>query len=554
MSSSDPALPLRVLGLRVQYAQAELPAVAGVDLTVGPGEVLGLIGESGSGKSTVAYSTVGYLPGAVVSGSVVVDGKDVVGMSPRSLRLLRGRRVAVVHQNPQSALNPTQRVGQQVAEQIRIHTAATAAQARERVVDLLGQVRFTEPEQVYRRYPHELSGGQQQRIVIAMALSCDPDLIIMDEPTTGLDVTTEAHIMELVRDLRRRHDTAILFISHNLPLVASIADRVAVMRSGSVVESGPVPEVLTSPQHPYTRELVGSMTALGGAGTPAAPAGRTSADPRAPQPAAAPGEPPALEAKDLVKAYRSGRSGTVLALDHVDLTVRTGRTVAVVGESGSGKTTLARCLAGLVVPDSGEVVLGGYGVDAAIRDRARRDRRAVQMVFQNPESSLNPRHTVGAIIARPLALQGAVPRRERRRRVEELLDQVSLPRAYAARRPAELSGGEKQRVAVARAFAAQPAVVLLDEPTSALDAAVQLSLLDLLRRLQEDQRVSYLFITHDFGAVRAIADEVVVMHHGRVVEAGHAQQVLSQPEQPYTRELIGATMLLPDVLARRGAA
>ena len=527
-------LPLRIRDLRVRYRDDD-EAVAGVDLELAPGEVLGLIGESGSGKSTVAYAITGYLPGARVSGTVEVAGRDITTLSARELREVRGGVVGFVHQDPRNSLNPGMRVGAQIAEQLALHTTMDKAAIRDKVVALLEQMRLPDPERLMRRFPHQLSGGQQQRVGIAMALACDPEVIVMDEPTTGLDVTTESHIMDLIRQIRADREVSIVFISHDLALVASIADRVAVMRRGELVESGSLAQVFEAPAHPYTLALVTQV--------------REGSARRPEQKPAGP-DAPAIASRALVKTYRSAKE-RVRALDGVAIRVLPGRTLAVVGESGSGKSTLARCLAGLTRLDSGEITLQSTVMG---RRRSPAVRSQVQMVFQNPESSLNPVFTVGQALTRPLELLGELNRSQRRDRVVELLAQVHLPASYRDRRPRELSGGEKQRVAIARAFALEPSVVLLDEPTSALDASIQGSVIELLRDLQRQRDVAYVLITHDFSAVRALADDVAVMRSGEIVEEGSAERVMQRPQHDYTRDLLSATLELDDVLRGRGTA
>jgi peptide/nickel transport system ATP-binding protein len=512
----------------------------------------------------------------------------------------------MVYQDPMSALNPVLRVGEQVAEVLRRHRGLAAAAARARTLALFDQVHLPDPAAIARRYPHQLSGGQQQRVVIAMAIACEPELLVMDEPTTGLDVTTEAVILELIRELRRSVGAAVLFISHNLAVVANVCDRVGVLYAGQLVEEGTAGEVLRAPRHPYTIGLLDSVPRADTRNRrlPAIPGGlpdlrhvpagcifrarcgvaiadcatmpqllsRTpghvsrchlQAPPRsAPVPlAAAPtvrAEPlPRLQIEGLSRWFHPGAlarlagAAPVRAVTDVSLAVPQGRTLAIVGESGSGKSTLARCVAGLLPPGRGQVLLDGRVLAHAVQRRRRMEQQAIQFIFQNPDSSLNPHHTVAEIVARPLQLY----RNERgaglRRRVDELLETVKLPARYATRYPRELSGGEKQRVCIARAFAAGPELVICDEPTSALDISVQAAILNELVELQARFGTSYLFISHDLAVVQHVADHVAVMHRGEVVEQGTPDQVFIAPRHPYTMKLLAAVPRLdaPDAAA-----
>jgi peptide/nickel transport system ATP-binding protein len=614
-TSADRAPVLAVGDLAVTYATpaGRVHAVRGASLTVDRGETVALVGESGSGKSSLAYAVMRALDanGRVTGGAIRFRGEDLLAMPAPALQRLRGARIAMVFQDPHTALNPTLVAGEQVAEVLRAHAGLSRGEARRRAVELLGQVNLPDPPAVFRRYPHELSGGQQQRIVIAMAFACAPELLIMDEPTTGLDVTTEARILDLIADMKARHRPAILYITHNLGVVARFCDRVVVMYAGEIVEDGPVSRVFTQPRHPYTRGLLACLPRLDrakGDGPLAAIEGRLPSlveppracvfEPRCPARVAACAEtkPPAVEApggghvrcirwedlppslpptpgaasaasttsdradvsaadallalddlrchyplrRTLGDVMRGLPARAVHAVDAVSLELARAATLAVVGESGCGKTTLGRAVVGLRAPTSGDVRLDGETVAGLASLRAPDLRRRVQVVFQNPEATLNPQKTVGEAIGRPLELFGLARGGERDQRVRELLRAVKLPETYAGRYPHELSGGEKQRVAIARAFAAEPELIVCDEPLSALDVSVQAAVLNLLTDLQRRSSTAYLFISHDLSVVRYLADRVAVMYMGRLCEEGTAAEVFAPPYHPYTEALLSA--------------
>ncbi len=610
---SMPSATLDVQDLSISYGSRAQPlrAVRDVSFHIAPGEAYGLIGESGSGKTTIAYAVMRYLQGGRAKGRLLLAGRDVMTMSAAELAETRGRIAAMVYQDPMSALNPAIKVGEQIAEAIRLHSKASKAAARARTVDLLAQVKLPLPAAIAHRYPHQLSGGQQQRVVIAMALACDPQLLIMDEPTTGLDVTTEAVILDLVNELRRSSGVSVLFISHNMGVIAQVCDRVGVLYAGQLVEEGVTAQVLHQPQHPYTIGLMRAMPAMTGelwrltaipgrlpdlrapppacvfearcaaasdpcrAAMPALiasaaqPGGHLSrchfrdAMPGllpAPPPlvrAGAPGEAtphqrPLLQIVGLEKTF--GRRAAlpfltrrmpVRAVGDVTLELSRGQTLAVVGESGSGKSTLARCVAGLIVPNAGAVRLQDAVLPAGVQQRSRVQQQAVQFIFQNPDAALNPHWTVEGILGRPLTLfTDITDRAAQRRRMIELLEMVNLGERYLGRHPGEMSGGEKQRIGIARAFAGNPRLVICDEPTSALDISVQASILNALLDLQALQGTSYLFISHDLGVVRQIAHRVAIMQQGRIVELGSPDQVFGTPHQAYTRALIAAVPTL----------
>ncbi|MDR2564733.1 MAG: ABC transporter ATP-binding protein [Bifidobacteriaceae bacterium] len=504
-------MTLNVRSLSIEYTTPSGPvrALDNVTFTVERGEFYGLVGESGSGKSSAALALVRYLPlsGRVASGSVRLGQTDVLALEGDDLRDYRGQKVAMVYQEPVRSLNPTMRIGLQIAEAFSIRQGGSPTARREPSVhSLLDRVGFADPPAIARRYPHELSGGQAQRVVIAMALAARPDLLILDEPTTGLDVQIEAQVLELIEELRAELDAAVVLISHNLPLVAHRCDRVGVLKNGELVEEGEARQVLSYPQHPYTRELIEALPDI------------DRPKPSAP-PAPNPGDAPVvLQARQVRKHY-----GRTAAVDGVDLEIRRGEVLALVGESGSGKTTLGRAIARLADHE------GVIQVDAPAGQA-----RPVQIVFQNPDASLNPRRTVRRILRRSIRLLGGETS------VESLLERVQLSPNLADRLPSALSGGQKQRVAIARAFAGPTTLVVCDEPVSSLDVSVQAQIIRLLRELQATTGVSYLFISHDLAVVRALADRIAVMRNGRIVETGPAEQIYSAPRHPYTEALLRA--------------
>ncbi|CCE74147.1 dipeptide ABC transporter ATP-binding protein [Clavibacter nebraskensis] len=516
---------VRVADLAISYAagRTDVPVVRGVSFEIRAGRALGLVGESGSGKSTVARTLLAHLRrgSRIVGGSVEVAGQDVFALSPAATRELRGGTAAVVAQNAGQALTPSMRVGRQLREALESHGLPSDD---ERVQELIRLVRLPDPATLVRRYPHQLSGGQQQRIAIAMAVAARPRVLVLDEPTTALDVVTQAAVLTLIRDLARELGMAVLLVSHDLGVVSTMVDEIAVMRDGVIVEHRPTAELFASPEHAYTRELLAAIP--GGAG-PVAPA---HADAAAPM----------VVADGLVVRY--GR-GLPPAVSDVSFEIAPRETLAVVGESGSGKTTLATALAGLVPTESGTFRFQGEGVSgdltSAVAGRSPALRRAVQLVFQNADTSLNPRRTVGAAIARPLELFTG---RASAERVGEILTEVGLSPDFAARLPSQLSGGQRQRVGIARALAAGPQLVIADEITTALDVRVQAEILELLARLQRDKGLSCLFISHDLAVVRGVADRVAVMTGGRIVEIGPTERVFQGPNHPYTRQLLAATL------------
>jgi peptide/nickel transport system ATP-binding protein len=498
--------------------------VDSVGFELHPGRVLALVGESGSGKSLTAMSVLGLVPAAAtVGGSIVLQGEELLGASAARLRAVRGGRIGTVFQEPMSAFDPVYRIGDQIAEAIRAHATGRGAGVRARVAELLSSVGLQDPQRIAGSFPHQLSGGQLQRAMIAMAISNDPVALIADEPTTALDVTVQAGILDLLRSLAAERGTAILLITHDMGVVADLADDVLVLRHGRAVETGSVREVLLAPQHPYTRELLASVPSLAAGGThPAAPEGAQVA---------------ALEGA-VVRYRRRGRQLT--ALDGVDLRIRAGEVLGLVGESGSGKSTVGRALVGLVPLAGGGASVAGVELRAAGRRERRAVRARIGYVFQDPASSLNPRTTIGWSIAEPLLLHTDRSAAEREARVAELLEAVRLPAGFASRYPHELSGGQRQRVAIARALALDPQLLIADEPTSALDVSVQAAVLDLLAELQRRRGFACLLISHDLAVVRRLADTVAVLRDGRVVEQGPTDRVLTDPADPYTQRLLAA--------------
>ena len=629
LDSFDPApaaLDVRDLEVTFHRRGRDLPVLKGVTLRIAPGEAYGLVGESGCGKTTLAMAALRYLAGngTIDAGQVLVEGRDVSTLSDEALRKWRGEAVAMVYQDPASALSPAMRIGDQVAEVFRYHEGLPKAEARTRARESLRRVALPDPDATMRRYPFELSGGQQQRVVIAMALAVNPRLLVLDEPTTGLDATVEAEILDLIEELRGRIHAAILLITHNLGLVARLCERVGVLYAGRVVEEGPAREIFTDPRHPYTMGLLrcvprfgmnktdaalqtipGTLPALGeplegcvySARCPKAkpvctrrepdlyawpvndgPNGRAEAEAMPADPAAysphhaspvgesarharcyfsvevaemphmTPVLATSLEARgatagdvleigDLSRTFKDGRK-KLTAVSDVSLNLRRGETFGLVGESGSGKTTLAKCVTGLIAPDSGTVTFEGKQLRATAGRRSQDALRAIQMVFQNPDSTLNPAWSTRAILTRAvrkLGSGGSV-----RAKVDKLSADVRVEPRFLIQKPTDLSGGQKQRIAIARAFAGDPTLVVCDEPASALDVSVQASILNLLVELQTNEQVSYVFISHDLAVVRYISDRIGVMYLAELIEVGSAEEVFNPPHHPYTEALLSS--------------
>ncbi|MFI0409768.1 dipeptide ABC transporter ATP-binding protein [Actinomadura sp. 3N508] len=536
---------LRVTDLTVRYAPQAHAAVRHVSFTVGPGEVLGIVGESGAGKTALALALIGLLPeSAHVAGSVRLRGEELLGRSDAELSRIRGDDLSMIFQDPLSALTPVRRVGDQIAETVLIHSKATRAAARARAVELLGLVGIPGAARVARAYPHELSGGMRQRVVIAMAIANEPGLLIADEPTTALDVTVQAQVLDVLRAAQDATGAAIVLISHDMGVVAGFADRVMVMHGGRAVEQGPVEQIYRRPATPYTKALLCSVPRIGESSAPRAGVERA-------------GRSVVLAVDGLVRhypLYRGAllrrRAGTVRALDGIGFDVREGETLALVGESGSGKTTTLMEILRLSRPQSGRIAVFGHDT-AALRAAQRKAlRRDVQVVFQDPYASLNPRMRVASILAEPLTTHGVAASRVGGR-VEELLELVGLGPEHARRFPHGLSGGEAQRVGLARALALEPRLLLLDEPLAALDVSVQAEVTTLLERLRERLGLAYLFVAHDLAVVHRIADRVAVMYMGRIAETGSVGDVYGAPAHPYTRALLDAVPLPDPVLERR---
>jgi peptide/nickel transport system ATP-binding protein len=572
---------LQVEGLRVAFGDAE-PVVRDVSFDLTPGRVLALVGESGSGKSVSAMSVLGLLPPqASVSGSARFRGEELIGAPVETVRAVRGAGIGVVFQEPMNSFTPVLSIGTQIAEAVRAHpTGLDRAGVRARVDELLRDAGLTDPERIWKAYPHELSGGQLQRAMIAMALAGDPVALFADEPTTALDVTVQAGILDLLRRLGRERSLAVLLITHDMGVVADVADDLLVLRRGDPVEHGTVAEVFAHPTADYTRELLAAVPSLEARPASASPAadpdarvgepgsrahrqlttpGASEVSPSA-KTAAVSGEadasrasrPPVARLRDVAVRY-SRRGGPTVS--GIDLDLHAGETVGLVGESGSGKSTIGRALAGLVPVVAGSVEVDGSDLRTARGRRLRELRSRVGIVFQDPASSLNPRQTIGWSIAEPLLVHGTDSAAERAERVRELLTAVQLDPTWAERFPHQLSGGQRQRVAVARALALRPALVIADEPTSALDVTVQAAVLDLLAGLQREFGFGMLLISHDLAVVRQLADQVIVLRDGRVVERGSTDAVLDDPHQDYTRMLLAAAPVADPVrqAARREA-
>ena len=591
-----------VRDLQVEIEATGTPVISDVSFGIARGEILGVVGESGSGKTTVGLALLGHArPGLrIAGGSVLLGDHDILTLDEEQRRRLRGSVVSYVPQDPASSLNPALRIGRQLREVIEAHGSHRDSAVSERVAEMMREVALPDDRAFLKRYPHELSGGQQQRVGLAMAFANRPRLIVLDEPTTGLDVTTQAHVLSTVRELATRHDVAALYVSHDLAVVATLARQVAVMYAGRVVELGSADELFRSAGHPYTRRLVGAIPRLTGgrslvgipghavspgrrplgcnfaprcdlridqcevAMPPLLPIGpdhavrciraelvRSGEQSRVGDPIAMPtadeAEVPALRLANVVASY-----GRVEVVHSVSLSLAAHECVALVGESGSGKTTVARAIAGLHRSWTGTISLDGAELQSAARQRSRDARRRIQYIFQNPYGSLNPRQTIGQIIKQPLKVFGTASGREADRRIAEMLERVSLTAAYGRRYPDQLSGGERQRVAIARALVCDPTVLICDEVTSALDVSVQAAIVELLGNLQRDLGLAMLFITHNLPLVRSIAQRVAVLSQGSIVEHGDVKNVLTNPGQPYTRQLLSDTPSLETATSEAG--
>lgn len=618
----DHTAVLHVRNLTVTYDTkgGPLDTVRNISLKIHAGEIYGLVGESGSGKSTLARAIVRYLPanGRIKSGTVLLSHTDLMKLPPSEMRRIWGAKITMVHQDPGAAVNPSLPIGEQIAEVARVHLHLSKQEANNKAVEMLTKVRMPDPKSVMKRYAHQLSGGMLQRVLIATAMVTSPQLIIMDEPTTALDVTTEAVILDLIHELMQEFNTSILYITHNLGVVARMCDRVGVMYAGELMEEGTIHQVFKNKLHPYTRGLLGcvprikdskqdvSLSTIPGfiprpdqlpTGCIFAPrcslaeeACQASRPPRMEaeaehftacrrweelqekpelfmdgQQSREESErkegPLVLEARNMKKSFAvSGglsslwqRGPTdVKAVDDISIRVRGGFTMGIVGESGCGKTTLARCITGLEEASSGEIILDGQPLPNSLAKRSPAQLKKIQMVFQNPDASLNPQHPVGESVARPMVLLGKLSPKEVQERLRELFQAVNLPEDYLRRLPHELSGGEKQRVAIARAFAADPTLMVCDEPIASLDVSVQAALMNMLVKLQESKGTSYLFISHDLAAVRYLSDWIAVVYLGRIWEVGSAEDVFMPPYHPYTEALLSAIPIPdPDVRQER---
>ncbi|MDF2581117.1 MAG: glutathione transporter ATP-binding protein [Microbacterium sp.] len=536
VTATRTALKFTDLSVTFLTGSGDVDAVKGISLDVAPGEVVAVVGESGSGKSVTSLAAMGLLAeNAIVRGSVTVGETEVIGMPNEQMRKLRASEIAMVFQEPMTALNPVLTIERQLTEIFELHDVAYGEDARDRSIELLRIVGIPEPERRIKQYPHQFSGGQRQRIVIAMAIALNPKVIIADEPTTALDVTVQAEILDLLRRLKDETDAGILLITHNMGVVADIADRVAVMYRGDLVEVGAVEDVLTRAQHPYTKKLLAAVPRL---------------DPELTSRAAmSASRDVVLEAKGLVLEY-AGRGKTFRAVEDVSFDLAAGEVLGIVGESGSGKSTIARAVLGLMPIADGNLRLGGQDL-AKLRGRnAKNVRREIGVVFQDPAASLDPRFPIGDCIIEPMAIHRVGTKAERLDRARELLDAVRLPRDVLERYPHELSGGQRQRVSIARALTLRPKLFVADEPTSALDVSVQAAVLDMLKELQETYSFACILVSHDLAVVDQLSDQILVLKSGRTVEQGPTSQVLLQPRESYTRELLAASPV-PDPVEQR---
>ena len=527
--TAKPVLSIRNLTVALPVHIERANAVENLSFDVRPKEILCVVGESGSGKSITSLATMGLLSSSlkVTSGEIEFEGRNVLDLDPNEHNALRGDRMAMIFQEPMTALNPAYPVGEQIEEVFRVHRSYGKAERRKRTLKLLEEVHLPDPERLFGSYPHQLSGGQRQRIMIAMALALDPKLLIADEPTTALDVTTQAQILKLLKQLNARHDAGIMFITHDFGVVAEIADRVVVMRQGEIVEQGTADEVLNNPQHAYTRALIDAVPRRMEEGEDVASE-----------------NPVVIDVQGLKKTFHTAgtlfkKSRTVHAVKDISFQVRRGETLGIAGESGSGKTTLVRCLMRLIDPDSGKIDISGVDFASQTSAELRKHRQDIQIVFQDPYGSLNPRRTIGSQLIQG-AVNFGVPREEAWRRVYELLEIVRMPKYSVHRYPSQFSGGQRQRLCIARALVVNPKVLIADEAVSALDVSIQREVLKLINDIRDRLGLTVIFITHDLRVAAQVCDEVLVMKHGEVVERGGVSQIFNAPQNDYTKALIAA--------------
>ncbi|SEN12497.1 ABC transporter ATP-binding protein [Cryobacterium sp. TMT1-3] len=570
---SGPVLKVRDLTVHFGVDNVWVPAALKLNYSIERGKVLAIVGESGSGKSASSMAILDLLPeNSRISGSVKLSGRELMGLKPAQMHKVRGGQIAMIFQEPMTALNPVYTIGFQIIETLRAHFGMSPSEAKARALELLDMVELPDPLKAFNSYPHQLSGGQRQRAMIAQSISCDPQLLIADEPTTALDVTVQAEILDLLRSLRDRLDSAILLITHDMGVVADLADDIAVMRRGVIVERGTVDQIFNEPTHPYTIALLQAVPHLGQRGDEAIDmtaalaigtdivvdavlAARIEVNERLANEAASEARRDKREVvvkfDDVVIEYpKHGRVAAFRAVDKVNLFVRQGEVLGLVGESGSGKTTLGRAAIALLPITEGSLHVAGQDISKASRDEIHRLHKSVGIVFQDPSSSLNPRMPIGDSIGEPLKLAKGLKGAGLSAEVERLLDSVELPRAYRSRFPHELSGGQKQRVGIARALSLEPKVLIADEPTSALDVSVQARVLQLIQSLQQQMNFACLFITHDLAVIDVLADRIAVMHHGRIVETGTRDEILRYPKDPYTQRLLAAVPI-PDPTEQR---
>ncbi|AMX96054.1 ABC transporter ATP-binding protein [Mesorhizobium sp. M7A.F.Ca.US.014.04.1.1] len=547
ITASEPILDIANLSVSVRGEEGEREVVSDLSLTLSRGETLCIAGESGSGKSMTALAIMQLLPqpaARISSGKVHLGDTDLTILDERRMRRIRGNRIAMIFQEPMTSLNPVLSIGRQLTESIEAHTSLSQSEARQRAIEALKAVRISEAESRLKQFPHELSGGMRQRVMIAMALALEPDVLIADEPTTALDVTVQGEVLELLRDLQRQHGTSVILITHDMGVVAEMADRVIIMRHGRMVEEGKTADIFARPQAGYTRELLAAVPRIGsGIGRQESRSAETATPANV------------ADVKDLHVRFdlHGGFFGRVTrcvhAVEGVSFSIAPNETLALVGESGCGKSTTAKALAGLV-PYSGDIAIGGRNLSGLGRDERKAVRRDVQMIFQDPYASLDPRMRVGDLVAEPLLIHGIASKEERSERVAALFERVGLSADQMELYPHEFSGGQRQRVCIARALALRPKLIIADESVSALDVSVQARVLDLLKELQREFGVAYLFISHDMAVVENISDRVAVMYLGQIVEMGTRDQVFSNPRHPYTRRLIEAVPV-PDPAQRR---